>query len=147
MLSSLVRSSLFFAATLGAGVHAAQAAFLTELVLRGTTSGFYGALTQAFREVKPVWRGTVGAMVLLPFSTHLLEFVVHRLRGTERLSAGMAASIAFTVISTSFNLYAMRRGALVVGADSASLWSDLRRMPRLIAGFATHMFRGRAGIA
>jgi hypothetical protein len=34
-----------------------------------------------------------------------------------------------------FNLYAMRRGALVVGAEAPSIGADLRRVPRLIAGF------------
>ena len=43
--------------------------------------------------------------------------------------------MAFTVVSTAFNLYAMRRGALVVGADGASLVTDLCRMPRLVLSF------------
>ena len=142
VLSSLIRSALFFFANIGAGLSAAQSAFLTELVFRSTTAGFYGALTQAFRDVRPVWTGTVAGMILLPVTTHLLEFIVHYLRNTERLGASIAVSVAFTALSTSFNLYAMRRGALTVGDGSQSLARDLLRLPRLIADFTRVIVRG-----
>src|SRR5262245_10116869 len=147
VLSSLVRSCLFFAANLSAGFNPAVAAFTTELVFRGATAGFYGALTQVLRDVRPAWHGTLAAMVLLPLCTHSLEVVVHYLRGTERLVASIILSVAFTALSTAFNLYAMRRGALLVGHGRESLWSDLRRLPRLIADFTTDMFRVLLGFA
>ena len=142
VLSSLIRSGLFFIANLGAGFSAARSAFLTELLFRSTTAGFYGALTQAFRDVRPIWTGTVAGMVLLPVTTHLLEFVVHYLRGTERLGASIGLSVAFTALSTSFNLYAMRRGALTVGDGSQSLRRDLLGLPRLIVDFTRVIVRG-----
>jgi len=142
VLSAIVRSVLFFAANLSAGAEAARAAFLTELVFRCCTAGFYGAVTQAFRDAQPPLAGTLAAMLILPASAHLLEFVVHWLRGTVRLADSIALSIAFTALSTVFNLFVMRRGALVVGADSQSLWCDLRRMPLLTAAFVVVMFRG-----
>src|SRR5262249_45581327 len=117
-------------------------AFLTELVFRCCTAGFYGAVTQAFRDAQPPLAGTLAAMIILPASTHLLEFVVHWLRGTVRLADSIALSIAFPALSTAFNLFVMRRGALVVGADSQSIWSDLRRMPLLTAAFVVVIFRG-----
>jgi hypothetical protein len=43
--------------------------------------------------------------------------------------------MSFTVVSTLFNFYAMRRGALAVGRDTPSMLDDLRAMPRLITGF------------
>jgi len=141
-MSSLVRSTLFFVANLGAGLPAARSAFLTEIVFRSTTAGFYGALTQAFRDVRPVWTGTAAGMVVLPVTTHLLEFVVHDWRGTERLGESIALSVGFTALSTSFNLYAMRRGALTVGDGSQSLWCDLRRVPRLLLDFSRIIVRG-----
>jgi hypothetical protein len=135
ILSSAIRSTLFFAANLSAGPDAARAAFFTELAFRCITAGFYGALTQAFRRAHPAWTGTVGAMVLLPLTTHLLEFLVHWLRGTAHLAASVTVSVAFTWLSTCFNLFAMRRGALIVGAGSASIWNDLARTPRLVGAF------------
>jgi hypothetical protein len=141
VLSSLVRSALFFAANIGAGLPAARSAFLTELVFRSTTAGFYGALTQAFRDVRPIWRGTLAGMIVLPVATHVLEFLVHYARGTERLSASIALSVGFTALSTSFNLYAMRRGALTVGEGSQSLGQDLMRVPGLMIDFARSLVR------
>jgi hypothetical protein len=66
VLSSMVRSTLFFLANLDAGLSAARAAFLTGLIFRSSTAGFYGALTQAFRQIRPVWTGTLAGMMVLP---------------------------------------------------------------------------------
>jgi hypothetical protein len=136
VISSLFRASIFFAANLSAGADAARAAFLTELVYRGLTAGFYGAITQAFRDARPAWAGMVAAMILLPAVSHFLEFVVHWIRGTPRLAESLLLSVAFTALSTSFNLFAMRQGALTVGVGSSPLCRDLRRMPALVCGFA-----------
>jgi hypothetical protein len=135
VMSALLRAPIFFTANLTAGTDAAVAAFVTEFCFRFATAGFYGALTQAFRRVEPALRGTIAALVVVPGVAHALEFLVHWARGTPELAASIGASIAFTVLSTSFNLFAMRRGALVVGHGSASLVTDLRRMPRLVLSF------------
>jgi hypothetical protein len=135
LLSSLSRASLFFTANLGAGLDAAFAAMLTELVFRAATAGFYGGLTQSFRHATPHWLASLAVMVLLPICTHATEFLVHWGRGTERLAASLTLSVAFTVISTLFNLFAMRRGVLIVGEGRGSLLADLRQIPRLVVLF------------
>jgi uncharacterized membrane protein YagU involved in acid resistance len=147
VLSSIVRSTLFFLANLDAGLSAARAAFLTELIFRSSTAGFYGALTQAFRQIRPVWTGTLAGMIVLPLVAHLLEFIVHYLRGTARLGESITLSVGFTALSTSFNLFAMRRGALTVGEGSQSLWHDVCRIPRLIADFTASLLRGLLRLA
>lgn len=141
ILSSLVRSAIFFATTIGAGLEAATGAMLAEFGFRFATAGFYGALTQAFRRVEPPIFGTLGAVLLLPVLTHLGEFAVHSLRGTPNLTAALATSIAFTAVSTAFNLFAMRRGALIVGADQRPLTEDMRAMPRLLFLFVVALSR------
>jgi len=135
VLSSTLRALIFFVVNLPAGRHAALAALLTELTFRGVASGFYGALTEAFRFAEPEWAAALVAMILLPLAGHSLEFVVHLLRGTIKLKVSIVASVCFTAISTLFNLYAMRRGALVTGEGQQTLGNDMKRMPRLIAGF------------
>jgi hypothetical protein len=149
ILSSTSRSIIFFLANLDAGIEAARAAFLTELVFRASTAGFYGALTQALRRADPPWAGTAAAMVLLPAVAHTVEFVVHYARGTVRLADSLIASALFTAVSTSFNLYAMRQGALIVGEDGNSLGHDLRRLPRLLTSFVLRIVRSvaRSGLA
>src|SRR5271154_3662100 len=135
VLSSWFRAALFFFVNLTAGLPAALAAMSTELIFRGITSGFYGAVTEGFRDAEPPWAAAVSVVVLLPVANHALEFVVHWLRGTRNLAASITASVVFTALSTLFNLYAMRRGALIVGAGRQSLREDLRRMPRMLWAF------------
>jgi hypothetical protein len=135
VLSSWFRAALFFFVNLTAGLPAAMAAMSTELIFRGITSGFYGALTEGYRDAEPPWAAAVSVVVLLPVANHGLEFVVHWLRGTRNLVPSIAASVVFTALSTLFNLYAMRRGALIVGAGRRSLGEDLLRMPRMLWDF------------
>jgi hypothetical protein len=137
VLSSLSRALLFFAVNLPAGRGAAAAAFLTELVFRAATSGFYGALTQQIGRAEPAWIATLTAMGLLPIVTHGMELAVHWLRGTPRLGASLGASMTFTAVSTAFHVFAMRRGALIVGDARRPFLEDLRRLPGLIAAFVS----------
>ncbi len=141
VLSAVIRATLFFAANLGAGADAATSAALTEVVLRLATSGFYGALTQSFRHVEPKVVGTLGAMILLPAVAHSLELAVHWLRGTPALTTSIAVSVGFTVVSTAFNLFAMRHGVLIVGAGKRTVREDLAAMPRLLVLFVADLAR------
>jgi hypothetical protein len=141
LLSSILRASLFFATNLSAGLPAAIAALKTELVFRGITSGFYGALTEAFREAEPSWAAALTVMVLLPVANHSLEFFVHWMRGTQKLLPSIVASMILTAFSTLFNFYVMRRGALIVGSGRHSLGRDLLRLPRLAVDFVTWLPR------
>ena len=135
VLSSLFRAAIFFFANLAAGLPAALAAMQTELFFRAISSGFYGALTESFREAEPPWAATLAVAVCLPFANHSIEFLVHWMRGTRKLVPSILSSVGFTLLSTLFNFYAMRRGALVVGAGRRSLAQDLRSMPRLLLEF------------
>jgi len=135
ILSSAARGALFFVTNLRAGTGAAAAALLTEFVLRASTAGFYGATTQAFRRAKPERAATATVSVLLPVMTHSVELLVHWFRGTNELLLSIAVSAVFTVVSTQFNLFAMRRDVLIVGDGSRSLLGDLRQVPRLACDF------------
>jgi MFS superfamily sulfate permease-like transporter len=106
-----------------------------EFAYRSLTAGFYGAITQQFRRAEPRWAAVwlVGAGI--PVVSHTLEFVLHCLRGTPHLRSSVLASVCFTVISTLFNLHAMREGVLLAGEGSGSLVEDLRSVPRLIRSF------------
>jgi len=135
VLSSILRAAIFFFTNLVAGWHAAMGALLAELALRAATSGFYGAVTEAFSEARPVWAATAAAMVVLPLANHSLEFLVHWLRGTPKLGVSITASVVITALSTSFNVFAMRHGVLTVGSKSKSLREDLGRIVPLLGHF------------
>jgi hypothetical protein len=141
-LSSVLRGAIFFASNINHGLSAAVGAMNAEIIYRAITAGFYGALIQAFRHVRPAWTATLATAVLVPGISHLLEFLVHWIRGTENLVVSILASVGFTVLSAVFNLFVMRRGALVVGESPGSLGTDLKRMPGLMIAFLLSILRG-----
>lgn len=135
IFSSLIRALIFFLCNLTAGWRAATGAMLAEFVYRAITAGFYGALTQLFRDVEPEWAASLTVIFLLPLVSHSVEIAVHALRGTPRLFTSIVTSVIFTMISTTFNQFAMRRCVLIVGQGSGSVWSDLRRIVPMIRSF------------
>jgi hypothetical protein len=137
LLSSLFRAAIFFFANLAAGWRAAVAAMAVELLYRGISAGFFGALTQALREAQPVRLATAAAAILLPLLSHSIEFAIHLARGTPKLITSIVSSVVFTILSTLFNLYAMRRGVLISGREGSSLAADFRALPGVMFGFLT----------
>ncbi len=135
MFSALMRGGIFFTVNLKAGWRAAVGAMLVEFAWRTATSGGWGAVTQMLRKVKPDWQAVLGAMLVVPAVSHSIEFTIHYTRGTPVLARSILTSICFTQISNLFNLYAMRKGALIVGAEARPLSEDMKRVPALIGGF------------
>lgn len=136
IFSSAIRATIFLFTSLRAGWRAAMGAMLVEFLFRPVVSGFLGSLTQAFRFAAPFWLACTIMMILLPLVSHIAEFTVHWLHGTPNLMAGIAGSVAFSWFSTLMNLYAMRRGVMVVNApDAAPIGRDLKRFPLIFAGF------------
>jgi hypothetical protein len=135
LFSPGIRAIIFLCANLTAGWRAALAAAFVEVLYRGPTAGIYGALTQAFRKANPPWAASLTVMILLPLVSHSMEFAIHLLRGTPRLRTSIICSVCFTAISTLFNLFAMRRGVLVVGSEAGSVAADMRQIPCTIAAF------------
>jgi hypothetical protein len=142
ILSAGSRGVLFFVVNLPAGRSAATAALATEVAYRAATSGFHAALTQAIGRAEPAWAATLAAMAVLPLVGHGGEFLVHWWRGTPRLGQSVVASVAFTMVSTAFHVFAMRRGVLVVDDRRRPFLDDLRRLPGLVLDFVLAILRG-----
>ncbi len=148
-VSGVVRGLLFLAVTRGSGVEAAGAALGVEFAYRVASTGGWSALTQAFRRATPGWAAALVVMVAIPVAAHVLEFGVHLAAGTAELGRATAASVALTLASAAFTLFAMRRGVLIVGdADQQSFRRDLAALPGLVAGFFISIAAGvRRGAA
>lgn len=138
--SSICRAAVFFFANLSHGLAAAQGAMVAEFAYRAVTAGFYGALTQACRKSAPRGRPVILLILGLPLGQHALEFVIHWMRHTPALKTSIISSIGFTVISTLFNLHAMRTGVLVAGSEGRPLVEDLRAIPGTIISFLASGF-------
>lgn len=134
--SAVMRALIFFAVNLTSHIGAALAALQTEFLYRIVASGFYGGLTERLARAAPARRATWVALIVLPALAHIVEFAVHRAAGTVVLGPSIVGSVLFSVVSTRFNLFAMRQGAFIVGATRRSLRSDLCRLPHLAVAFA-----------
>jgi hypothetical protein len=133
--STVCRAALFFAINLPAGLDAAVVAMQVELLYRAVAAGFYGSLTQYFSRLHQERQATWTALLVVPGLAHLVEGGVHAWAGTPQLAWSLAGSITFSIITTRFSLFAMRRGVLTVGSGSASCWQDLRALPALVVAF------------
>ena len=135
MFSALFRGGIFFTVNLKAGFGAAVVTMLVQFAWRSATSGGFGAVTQLLRKVRPEWQAVLGATLILPGVSHGLEFIISYLAQTPVLGKSVLISICFTQISNLFNLYAMHKGAMIVGSEARPLREDMLRMPVLIGGF------------
>jgi hypothetical protein len=56
----------------------------------------------------------------------------------NRINAHMLGigALAFTLVSAMFHWHIMQNGAMLVGDRSVSLWTDMKRMPKLLLSFA-----------
>ncbi len=143
LLSAVLRGLAFYAAMRGAGFEAARTALAVEVAYRVASTGCFASLTQAFRRAAPGWAAAGIAVVAIPAAAHALQLAAHALAGTVELDRGMAVSVAFTVVSSAFTLYAMRRGVLIVGdRDRRPFRRDVAALPGLAAGFAAAVARG-----
>lgn len=147
VVSAVCRALIFLAVNLPAGLDAAVRAMVLEFVFRAGAAGFYGSLTEAFARRPASVRTTLAALVVVPGVAHTMELLVHYAGGTPMLLKSLAASVLFSLLTTLFNLHAMRRGALIAGSGARSLGDDLRAMPVLAASFAASALaavRGRS---
>jgi len=111
VMSAVIRGALFFGTNASVSHAAASRAATTEAAYAFATAGFYGALTEAFRLCEPPELSNLTVSLGLPAIAHSCEFVVHWLRGTPRLATSIGWSVALSIVTTSFNMFAMRRGA------------------------------------
>lgn len=151
VMAMIVRGSIYFTIYKASEntLVTLTAVALDVVVVRFLTTGIAGALVQSFRKARPIWLANLIVSIMLPAMVHTIEFATHYIHesyfsdilaapldGVARKRA-FAISVLFSIVSVLFNLYAMRKGALLVGAgeDTQSLTNDLRRMPRLVGEF------------
>lgn len=136
LLSALLRSPIFFTIYFAQnqGLRVAAGAMAVQFVFRTFFGGLNGAILQAFSKVKPAWHAVITIPFVLAAVSHLFEYGLQAaydsFAGSKGKSGAVLVSISISVVSAFFNLFAMRRGVLLVRDESEqSLWRDLRQMP------------------
>jgi hypothetical protein len=136
LFSGVLRSMIYLFTHLKEGWRAALGAMSVEFFFRLVVSGASGSLVQAFHNAAPVWLATLCVMIMLPAFSHMIEFTLHTLNGDVNKGKAIVISITFSIVSAIFNLFAMRRDALLVKDDRAqSLGQDLVRLPKIVGEF------------
>jgi hypothetical protein len=136
LMSGVMRSMIYLFTHLKEGWRAALGAMSVEFIFRVIVSGASGSLVQAFHNAAPVWLATLCVMIMLPAFSHMIEFTLHTLNGDVNKGKAIMISITFSIVSAIFNLFAMRRDALLVKDDRAqSLGADLAKMPAIVGEF------------
>lgn len=136
MMSGVMRSMIYLFTHLKEGWRAALGAMSVEFAFRVIVSGASGSLVQAFHNAAPVWLATLCVMIMLPAFSHMIEFTLHTLNGDVNKGKAIMISITFSIVSAIFNLFAMRRDALLVkDARAQSLFRDFAKMPAIVGEF------------
>ncbi|MDM7921861.1 MAG: hypothetical protein QUS14_06135 [Pyrinomonadaceae bacterium] len=143
ILSGVLRAPIFFITYLigKEGLKLAIGAALVQFTFRFFFAGIGGALIQSFRRVEPPWKAFVAILLLVPLVSHVLEFGFQAgfayLTGTQdHTGDAILRSIAVSIISAFFTLFAMRRGIMIVGeSESKSLMNDISQLPVVIFHF------------
>lgn len=141
LLSLILRGPIFFVAAVRQGWRAAIAALITESVFCVLSAGFYGAVVQSLKDAEPLWQTGIFLTLVMPVIFQVLEYLLHWFRGTPHLRIAEIVSVVVSGVSALFNWYAMRRGTLLVGREGGGFGGDIRRLPRLLAGFLAFLPR------
>lgn len=141
VLSGIFRGSIYFFTHITLGWRAALSAMSVEFIYRTFHAGISSSIGQAFRLAEPAWLANICIMIMLPAYAHTVEYILHTLNGDKNVNKSIVISIAFSVLSALFNVFAMRRGVLLVkDEEQKSLWSDIKRMPFIFAEFCSYPF-------
>jgi len=134
LLSALFRAPVFILTGFEAGWRSVLGAVLAESLYRSVVSGFYGAIAQRLTRVRPRWKAMLVLVFALPFVEQVLDYLLHRARGTYNLNSAILVSCIVMAVSATFNWYAMNRGVLLTDSGD-SFWSDLKRLPGVLFAF------------
>lgn len=142
VLSAVLRAPIFFFTYLFKkdGLKLAIGAALVQSLFRLIFGGVNGAIIQSYSRVEPAWHAVLTVPLILAAFSHVIEFGVQTIydnqTGVNGKGRAITASVVVSAISAVFNLFAMRRGALLVKDETQqSIWRDLKQMPWIALEF------------
>jgi hypothetical protein len=135
LFGAINRGTIFLVATMKRGRMEMSVAVLVEIVFSCATAGIYAAFTQAVRFAEPEWLGACVVALVIPGALYGADYFAHVWTGMHHVRPAVGFATGLSVVSTLFNLFVMRRGALLVGEGSQPLGRDLVRIPGLIVQF------------
>lgn len=108
---------------------------LVEIAYVTVTAGLYAGLQQRALALRSRLAGNAVIVFGVPWLAQALDWLTHRVTGASAPARATLAMCAYATLSALFHLHVMRRGAFLTGRQGRPLLEDLRRVPRLVAGF------------
>jgi hypothetical protein len=135
LLSAMFRGVIFLIASIKSHHAGRSSGVLAEALFGALSAGFFGTMTQALRFAEPQWVAGFLLAGIFPLLLQIVDLSFHAALGTQVFHAGMISSAVFTAFAAAFNLYIMRRGAMLVGEEGRPFMQDMSAMPRLVILF------------
>lgn len=135
LMTAVLRGLACAAALRHMETHARRHFSVVEAAFVLLTCGFFSALQQQSLKLRPELLAWFGCVLVVPLTSLGCDAALHFwLDGLETRQLGIAG-LAFTVFSATFHWHMIRNGVLLVGEESHSLATDLKRIPRLTATY------------
>ena len=133
MLTALLRGAACVLALRHMEVRARDHFGMVEAAYVLLTCGFFSALQQQSLKIGREALAWLSCVIVIPLTSLGCDAGLHFwLDGRQTRQLGPAA-LAFTILSATLHWHMIRNGALIVGEESHSLATDLKRIPRLTA--------------
>jgi hypothetical protein len=135
LMTAVLRGLACVAALWRMEAHARNHFGLVEAAFVLLTCGFFSALQQQSLWIRSEWLAWFSCVVVVPLTSLGCDAALHFwLDGRQTRQLGIPA-LVFTVLSATIHWHIIRNGALLVGEESHSLSTDLKRIPRLLASY------------
>lgn len=137
LMTAVLRGSACVAALRHMEHHARNHFGVVEAAFVLLTCGFFSALQQQSLEIPSEWLAWFTCVFVIPLTSLGIDGGLHFwLDGRDTRQLGVPGLI-FTVVSATFHWHMIRNGALLVGEESHTLATDLKRIPRLTITYFT----------
>lgn len=141
LLSGIMRGSIYFFTHITLGWRAALSAFSLEFLFRTINAGITSSVGQVLRLARPKSLVNLIVMVMFPIYGHIVEYTLHTINGDQNVNRSIVITMTFSAVSALFNLFVMRRGAMLVkDKDQQPLLHDLKKMPLIMIEFVSYPF-------
>jgi len=135
LMTAVLRGLACIAALRHMEIHARNHFGAVEAAFVLLTCGFFSALQQQSLSIRSEWLAWFSCVVVVPLTSLGCDAALHFwLDGRQTKQLGIPA-LVFTVLSATFHWHMIRNGALLVGEESHTLTTDLKRIPRLTATY------------
>jgi hypothetical protein len=135
LMTAVLRGLACIAALRHMETHARNHFGLVEAAFVLVTCGAFSALQQQSLQIRSEILAWFSCVVVVPLTSLGCDAALHFwLDGRQTKQLGIPA-LVFTVWSATFHWHMIRNGALLVGDESHSLSTDLKRIPRLTATY------------